>query len=65
MSQWVLSCALLVLGTFALFQVSHTAVYTSSKKIEDMVLKEEDILNELHAAVRELGNENATSCFDR
>ncbi|BFY98063.1 hypothetical protein BsWGS_01103 [Bradybaena similaris] len=65
MSQWALSCAVLVLvGTFALFRVSHTEVFTSSKKIEDMVLQEEHILNKLHAAVRALGNDTAMSCFD-
>ncbi|BFY98062.1 hypothetical protein BsWGS_01102 [Bradybaena similaris] len=62
-----LAVSLLIVLTWAsaMFHVSFSFVYTSSKKIEDMVLGEERILNDIQTAVTQLGDENVASLFSR
>ncbi|CAG5114587.1 unnamed protein product, partial [Candidula unifasciata] len=48
-----------------MFHISFTEVYTSSRKIQDMVLQEQQILNNLQAAVTELRNETALLLFSK
>uniref|UniRef100_A0A0B7BN89 procollagen-proline 4-dioxygenase n=1 Tax=Arion vulgaris TaxID=1028688 RepID=A0A0B7BN89_9EUPU len=61
-----MQCQIVVLTwTATLLGLSHSNVYTSSVKIKNMVLTEENILNSLHTEVINLRNDTALSVFSK